>query len=226
MGSVTPMPGPLALVGGGEFSDGCTFDRDLLASSNAEEVVVVPTGAAYEHPDRLVDAATTWFGTLGAEARGLDVLRRPDALDPANVEVLRNAAFLYLVGESPMHMRSVLKDTPAWDAIVAAWNGGAVLAGSVAGAMVCCDPMVDPRGGAFTLGLGLLANLAVIPEFDLWSEDAVHRTRKLSPADLSLVGIPQGTALLRDPDGSWRSDGVSQVTVYRGGELADLSGLA
>ena len=100
------------------------------------------------------------------------MLRRPDALDPANVDVLRDAAFVYLVGESPMHVRSVLKDTPAWDAIVAAWDGGAVLAGSVAGAMVCCDPMVDPRGGAFTLGLGLLANLAVIPEFDLWSEDA------------------------------------------------------
>ena len=91
-----------------------------------------------------------------------------------------------------MHVRSVLKDTPVWEAIVAAWDGGAVLAGSVAGAMVCCDPMVDPRGGAFTLGLGLLANLAVIPEFDLWSEDAIHRTRKLSPADLALVGVPQG----------------------------------
>ena len=91
-----------------------------------------------------------------------------------------------------MHMRSVLKDTPAWEAIVAAWDGGAVLAGSVAGAMVCCDPMVDPRGGAFTLGLGLLANLAVIPEFDLWSEDAVHRTRKLSPADLVARRRPPG----------------------------------
>jgi cyanophycinase len=219
------MPGPLALVGGGEFTDGCTFDRDLLAASGGDEVVVIPTGAAYEHPQRLVDAAATWFEGLGGRARGLDVLRRPDALDPANVAVVRDARFLYLVGESPLHVRSVLKDTPVWDAIVAAWDGGTVLAGSVAGAMVCCDPMVDPRGGAFTLGLGLLANIAVIPEFDTWSEDAVHRTRKLSPADLVLVGVPQGTALLRDPDGSWRSDGVAQVSVFRGGEPAGLDAL-
>ena len=47
-----------------------------------------------------------------------------------------------------------------------------MLAGSSAGAMVLCDPMVDPRGGAFTLGLGLLADLAVIPAHDHWSEDA------------------------------------------------------
>src|SRR4051812_18165524 len=153
------MSGPLALVGGDEFTDGCTFDRDLLSASGGDEVVVIPTGAAYEHPQRLVDAATTWFEGFGGRVRGLDVLRRPDALDPENASVVRHARFLYLVGESPMHVRSVLKDTPVWEAIVAAWDGGAVLAGSVAGAMVCCDPMVDPRGGAFTLGLGLLANL-------------------------------------------------------------------
>jgi cyanophycinase len=220
------MPGPLALVGGGEFTEGCTFDRELLEASKAEEVVVLPTGAAYEHPQRLVDAATRWFATLGAEVRGLDVLRRPDALDQANAQTVRDAGFIYLVGESPMHVRSVLKDTPVWDAIVAAWDGGAVLAGSVAGAMVCCDPMVDPRGGAFTLGLGLLANVAVIPEFDTWSEDAVHRTRKLSPAELVLVGVPRGTALLRDPSGTWRSAGVSDVAVFQGGEPAGLDVLS
>jgi cyanophycinase len=220
------MAGPLALVGGGEFTEGCTFDRELLSASKADEVVVLPTGAAYEHPQRLVDAATAWFDQLGAKVRGLDVLGRPDALDPANAQVVREARFVYLVGDSPMHVRSVLKDTPVWEAIVGAWDGGAALAGSVAGAMVCCDPMVDPRGGAFTLGLGLLANLAVIPEFDTWSEDAVHRTRKLSPADLVLVGVPRGTALLRDPSGEWRAAGVSDVAVFQGGEPAGLDVLS
>ena len=80
-----------------------------------------------------------------------------------------------------------------------------MLAGSSAGAMVLCDPMVDPRGGAFTLGLGLLANLAVIPAHNRWSEDAAHRTLKMSPAELALVGIDERTALIRDPDGTWRT---------------------
>ncbi len=217
--------GPLALVGGGEFGEGCTFDAALLEAAGTGEVVVLPTGAAYEHPERLVARAGEWFDGLGASVRGIDVLRRPDALDPALAEAVRSARFVYLVGESPMHLRSVLKETPVWDAMVGAWHDGAVLAGSAAGAMVMCDPMVDPRGGAFTVGLGLLANVGVIPEFDTWSADAVDRTRKLCPPDVVLVGVPRATALLREPDGTWRSEGVGEVSVFVGGAPADLSSL-
>jgi cyanophycinase len=219
------MPGALALVGGGEFTIGCSFDAGLWAQSGAAEVLVLPTGAAYEHPQRLVEQAVSWFAALGATARGLDVVGRPQALDVANVEEVRRARFLYLVGGSPMHLRSVLKDTPVWDALCEAWDGGAVLAGSSAGAMVLCDPMVDPRGGAYTLGLGLLANVAVIPAHDHWSADAAERTLKMSPPELVVVGIDERTALIRDPDGSWRTEGVGSVAVFRGGQPADLEAL-
>ena len=35
--------------------------------------------------------------------------------------------------------------------------------------------MVDPRGGALTLGLGLIGPMAVIPHHDTWSEDKANR---------------------------------------------------
>ncbi len=219
------MSGVLALVGGDEFSEGCSFDGELVTSSGGDEVLVLPTGAAYEHPQRLVERAIKWFEPLGVEAAGLDVLVRPDAFDPDHIDRIRAARFLYLVGGSPMHVRSVLKDSPVWDALRQAWDDGAVLAGSSAGAMVLCDPMVDPRGGAFTLGLGLLANLAVIPAHNRWSEDAAHRTLQMSPPDLALVGIDERTALIRDPEGSWRTAGAGSVAVFRGGHAADISSL-
>src|SRR5438270_3888831 len=98
---------------------------------------------------------------MGGKVRPLMVLRRADAEDEGNVQTVREARFVYLSGGSPMHMRSVLMHSPLWDALVAAWHDGAALAGSSAGARVLCDPMVDPRGGAFTLGLGLVGQLAV-----------------------------------------------------------------
>ncbi len=58
------MPGMLALVGGGEFRDGCTFDRTLLDAVEGDvEVLVLPTAAAFEHPERVV-------------AEAIDVVRR------------------------------------------------------------------------------------------------------------------------------------------------------
>ncbi|MBX3283880.1 MAG: Type 1 glutamine amidotransferase-like domain-containing protein [Actinobacteria bacterium] len=217
------MAGHLALIGGGEFGEGCSFDAALLEASGAEEVLVLPTGAAYEHPHRSVEQAAGWFDRLGVRARGLDVLARPDALSPEHAEAVAGSRFTYLVGGSPMHLRSVLKDSLVWDALVAAWQRGGTLAGSSAGAQVLCDPMVDPRGGAFTLGLGLLTGVAVIPAHDTWSEDAAHRTLKMSPPELVLAGVDSRTALIREPDGTWRAEGAGQVAVFLGGRPADLS---
>ena len=50
-------PGILALVGGGEWTEGCSFDAELLAASGGTEVLVLPTAAAYEKPERVVVAA-------------------------------------------------------------------------------------------------------------------------------------------------------------------------
>jgi cyanophycinase len=219
------MTGELVLVGGGEWSDGCTFDAELLEASGATEVVVLPTGSAYEHPSRLVDAATAWFGALGATVVGLDVLGRTDALEPANAEAVQQAKLIYLAGTSPMHLRSVLKDTPLWDALVAAWQGGAVLAGTSAGAMALCDPMVDPRGGAFTLGLGLLDGLSVVPHFDAWSEEKRHRTLQLAPKGLIVVGVDERTALIRSAAGKWRVAGAGGANAWRDGAEITLATL-
>ena len=219
------MPGPLALVGGAEWREGCTFDRDLLADSGADEVLVLPTAAAYEHPERAVETAERWFAGLGAKARGLPVLRRPDAEQERNVSALRDARFIYLSGGSPLHLRSVLKDSPAWDALCQAWQGGAVLAGSSAGAMALCDPMVDPRGGAFTLGLGLVAQLAVIPHHDTWSPEKAKRTITLAPPGLPVVAIDERTALVRGGDGAWTVGGAGQVLVFLDGQERGLEAL-
>jgi len=212
-------------VGGAEWQEGCTFDRTLFEASDADEVLVLPTAAAYEHPERAVEWAEKWFAGLGAKARGLMVLSRPGAEDEANVAAIRDARFIYLSGGSPLHLRSVLKDSPAWDALCAAWQGGAVLAGSSAGAMALCDPMVDPRGGAFTLGLGLLAQVAIIPHHNTWSSEKAKRTITLAAAGVPVVAIDERTALIRASDGTWSVDGVGGVVVFVDGHEAGLEAL-
>ena len=210
--------GMFVLVGGAEFGPGCQeFDAELLARSQAEEVVVLPTAAAFEHPDRLGEHAAEYFDGLGARARSLGVLHRGEAEDAENAELVRAAKFVYLTDGSPLHLRSVLKDSALFDALLSCYHGGGVLAASGAGATVLCDPMVDPRGGAYTVGLGVVRNLAVFPYHGTAADHLRERSIDLLPKNATLVGIDEATALLHDADGGWEVGGAGEVTVYGAG---------
>ena len=217
--------GPLALVGGDEWQTGCDFDAELLAASGGTDVLVLPTAAAYEHPEKAVDSARDWFKGFGGQVRGLMVLGRADAEDGANAAAVRASRFTYLGGGSPMHLLSVLKASPVWESLLEAWGAGAVVAGSSAGAMVLTDPMVDSRGGALTVGLGLVEQMAVIPHFGHENAEKVHRSIALAAPGVPVVGVPERTALIRDPDGGWRQAGQGDVQVFVSGKPAGFEAL-
>lgn len=225
MNGTSQSPGVVALVGGGEWQPGCSFDAELLAASESDEVLVLPTAGAYEHPERAVVHAAEWFDPLGGKVEGLMVLSRADAEDSGAAEVMRRARFIYLSGSSPMHLRSVLKSSKVWDAMVAAWMDGAVIAGSSGAAMALTDPMVDARGGGLTLGLGLVTGVAVVPHFGDTHEDAhgqkLHRSVLLAPRDTPVAGVPEHTALIREPDGTWRTAGEGSVAIFVNGAPAE-----
>jgi cyanophycinase len=78
--------------------------------------------------------------------------------------------------------------------------------------------MLDQRGGAFTLGLGLVRGMAVIPEAETWSEERLQRT--LSLADTTVVELPTGSAVVGH-DGAWELTGSPAPTVH--GELSAVT---
>jgi cyanophycinase len=77
--------------------------------------------------------------------------------------------------------------------------------------------MVDPRGGAYTVGLGLVPGLAVFPYHGTAADHIRERSVDLLPRDAVLVGLDEATALVRDHDGGWEVVGAGRVTVYRRG---------
>ena len=143
-------------------------------------------------PTRSVDQAVTWFEGLGVKVRPVMVLNRRDAQDDANVKALKGAAFVYLSDGSPLHLRSVLKESSLLAVLVAGYRNGGVLAASGAGATVLGDPMVDPRGGAYTVGLGVVSNLAIFPYHG-------------SAADHLQAALDRAARRARDPRGRRRA---------------------
>lgn len=213
MTTSAPTTGPLVLVGGSEWSDG-EPDEAVLRTG---PVMILPTAAAYENPARLLARGDAWFAARGVDHDVLPVYRRPEALDPDIAARVRTAKALFLTSGAGMHLRSVLYDSPLLDAVVAAWRGGAVLAASGQAATTLCDPMVDGRGGAFTVGLGVVQGLTVVPRLDEWSEDKLHRSLRLAPEGLCVVGIEHRAALIHEPGRGWHATGGGVVRVWRDG---------
>jgi cyanophycinase len=203
------MNGILALQGGGPFVANDDLDRRLIAAAGATRVIMLPTADAYEHPELLVAASMAWGQRLDVEVEALMVMRRGEAMEDGVVGVIRGARAVYLVGDQPLHLRSVLKGTPLWEAIVQVQASGGLVAATGGSAAAMCDPMVDPRGGAFTLGLGLIDGLALVTEAETWSTDRLHRTLKL--ANTPIVELPSGSALVRTAQG-WEQ--VGEMTVH------------
>lgn len=208
--------GLLALFGGGPFMANDELDESLLGDVDASRVVVLPTADAFEAPGVLVTAAMAWGGRLGIDVEPLMVLQRQDADDAAAADVVDSADAVYLVGDSSMHLRSVLKDTAVLRSLAAVLERGGLVAAVGSSAAALCDPMLDQRGGAFTLGLGLATGVAVVPEAETWTPERLHRT--LSLADVPLVELPTGSAAVRR-DGGWRlhGDAVSHGALGRAG---------
>ncbi len=210
--------GTLALVGGGEFSPACAeLHRELLDAADTDTVHVLPTAAAFENPQAAVDAAIEHFAALGAKVTPVMALTRRDAENDSVVKAVKGAKFVYLTDGSPLHLRSVLKDSSLFAVLAASYRNGGVFAASGAGAALVVDPMVDPRGGAYTVGLGLAENLAVFAYHGSAADHMRMRSIELLPDGATLAGLDEHTALVRSGEGEWRVVGPGSVTLYRTG---------
>jgi cyanophycinase len=190
----------VVLQGGGPFTANDEFDARIL-STHPGYVAILPTAEAFENPDDLVQLSVAWAKRLGITTKLCAVYSRADAREESFATIISQAAVVYVVGDSPIHLRSTLKDTVVFDA-VAAHSCVVAVAGSAA---AMCDPMVDPRGGAFALGLGLVRGVAAITESEKWPDERLQRT--LSLANTSVVEVPTGAALIFD-NGTWSTHGA------------------
>ena len=202
------MSGTIALQGGGAFIDNDELDARLITAVGAQRVVVLPTADAFERPERLVASAMNWGERLQVEVEALMVLRRGEALEEGAANVVRHAKAVYFVGDQPLHLKSVLKDTPLFAALRDVLRNGGLVVANAGSAAAMCDPMVDPRGGAFTLGLGLVTGLALVTEAEKVSPERLHRTRAL--ANTTIGVLHTGDALVRT-DSGWELVGKPDV---------------
>jgi len=223
--------GPVALVGSGEFLDRMVaVDAGLLAG-RPPRVAIIPTAASLEGAERVawwLELGRRHYEAMGVESVAVAVGSRAEADEPEMARLIEGVGLVYLSGGDPHHLAASLRGSRVWEAIVAAWHGGAALAGCSAGAMALTSGAPSDLGpggsrraaGEDVDGLGLIGHLAVIPHFDLLERrrsDIVEWFARWQPAGTTLVGVEEETALVGDGAG-WRVEGVGAVWVFGPGD--------
>lgn len=218
------MAGDLGLVGGDEFRPGCeSMDLEIMRASGQApaKVLIIPTAAAFSGPAKAANDGVRHFSSLGGDASRLMVLNKGQADDAAFIQPGRGAGVVYFTGGSPDHLLATIRDSELLSSILESVEGGAVLAGSSAGAMVMGSLMRRPGGGGqWVEALGIVPGVAVLPHHE--GRDPAETSRQLisqAPAGLTVLGVDARTGCLGRP-GSWRVVGSGKVTVYRGSEWA------
>jgi cyanophycinase len=200
------MPGPVALVGSGEYLPVMAALEAGLMAGRPSRYVQLPTAAGMETPGsiaRWIALGADQAARLGVEAVPVKALDREAAEDAANAKQIKGAGLIYLSGGNPAYLADTLRGTLVWGAIVEEWQKGAALAGCSAGAMALTGrvpnirrPEAEPREG-----LGAVPKLWVLPHFDRlqeWAPRTAEVVIAQVPPGMTLIGIDEETAIVAD----------------------------
>jgi cyanophycinase len=219
------MTGYLLLEGGAEFGGQMAApDRRglALAGGNNAQISIIPTAAA---PDNNYRRAGTngvhWFQSLGAtNVAWLPLIDKASANDASIAATIANSRLLYMLGGFTGYLGETLKGSASFQAMLKAYDAGAVIAGSSAGAMVMCQYYSDPGKGQVIEGLGLVPNSCVLPHHNTFGKRWAPLLSEQLP-NAVLLGIDERTGMLDDGDAGrkrgWRVYGQGSVTLYRRG---------
>jgi cyanophycinase len=214
--------GYILLAGGAEFGGRMAKpDRRAieLAGGLDASISIIPAAAAPDNNHlRAGRNGVGWFKKLGAvNVAALPLIDRKSADDPTVVKALQRSKMIYLPGGFPRHLAQSLAGSDSWQAILAAHQSGAVIAGSSAGAMILCKHYYDPYAKDIFSGLGLIPDACILPHHDTFGKTWAPDLSQRLPGAV-LIGIDEQTGMLNDaPSGRWQvyGDNNGGVTLYK-----------
>jgi cyanophycinase-like exopeptidase len=209
--------GWLVLLGGGRWEENEIIHSQAISAISDESPIAFLPAA---NPDPTVgEAFLSFYTDLGApHGYVVPIYDQRSASDPANYRRLANASLIYIGDGSPRRLIEAVEGTPAIEAIATAFDGGAVIVGAGASAMLLGKWGVET--GRVLPGWGWVSDGLIVPQYTEENIAVVRAALQRYPEAISL-GIPSEVALALGPDGevaTW-TDTDLQVTVTFGAKF-------
>lgn len=195
----------LLVIGGAEDRIGrsVVLKRFIrLAGGRRSSIVVIPTASSFAA--EVSEAYRDVFTRLrGGEVSVVHPTTRRDADDPEMVRRLDAATGVFLTGGSQVKLAQNVVGTPVGDAILRAYERGAVVAGTSAGASIMSRFMISlgeegltpkQRVSQLSAGLGLVDNIIIDQHFDQRGRYGRLMSMVAVSPNLLGMGIDENTA--------------------------------
>lgn len=213
-------PGAIVLIGGRPMDKDEPEQLHRLALSLARPTRrVAVVGAAWNESSYIADLVRH-YTIMGAEAVDAGLYIRTDAEKLDTLSHLNRADLIYFAGGTPRQLIDALRETSAWESIVRAWQGGAVLVGT-SGGCDCLGAVVvsSTAGPAGRRGFGLLPGMVLAGHFSEWQRGCdLAATLTVHPQCVGL-GIDEYTAAVFAPGASaMQVTGRGTVSLWLNGE--------
>lgn len=190
-------------------------------AEQATSCALVPLAVAYGQPEAAVVEAGGWLAEAGIEVEALMALTRTEADDAALAARLRGRQMAMILDGTPLHLRTALRSTALLEAMASLLARGGVVVAEGSSAGVLCDPMMDPRGGSLTVGLGLRHDVVVVAasasDSATMFEHKLMRTVELAPSGTTIVALEDDAVLVSSSEGELSRIGNGAVRSFRGG---------
>ena len=216
--------GVILLEGGAEFGGQMAVPDQramVLAGGKDAPIRIIPAAAAPDNNHHQAgENGVSWFKRLGAtNVATLPLIDSTSADDLRIAEALSKTRLIYLLGGFPRHLGQTLSGSRCWQAILSAYQTGAVIAGSSAGAMVLCEYYYDPGSSRIMEGLKLIDGICVLPHHKTFGKNWASRLSELLPK-IVLLGIDEETGVIcRVSEGIGRVNGKGEITLYGNGKI-------
>ena len=216
--------GPLFVIGGAEDKlRRRTILRELVAAAGGGQarIAVIPTASSLG--PEVVEVYEALFRREGAaEVVAVRPESREDAHDPALVAAVDGATGVFMTGGNQLKLSAIVCGTPLGDAVVAAHERGAMVAGTSAGASIQSSHMVAFGGPGATpkqrmtqvaAGLGLLPSSVIDQHFDQRNRYGRLLMIVAQSPQLLGIGVDEDTAAVVEDD-VLRVIGRGAVTIF------------
>ena len=178
-------------------------------SADLSSVVVVATAAAYRGVDGAVDEVRAGLLTPFTIVRATD---RSILSESESLATIASASLVVCLDGSVLHARTLWRDTSLGEVLRQRPLLAIGAVGSVFG-----EVMIDPRGGAPTVGMGCFSDVALAMTT---TPEQSTRTKALLAPTCTLVEL--GTTSVLTYDGTWQVEVDGGIVVTRGGKPALL----